>query len=131
VRGLLLDTHVWFWFLVGSDRLTASFRERIEARTEPCWLSPVSMWEFLMLARKGRIRVELDPRAWVETALERFPLREAPLNFEVALRSQEIPLSHGDPADAFIVATALTYDLVLVTVDRRLTEPPWIPTLPT
>jgi PIN domain nuclease of toxin-antitoxin system len=129
VRGLLLDTHTWFWFVLGSERLPMSLRDRIDSCLEPHWLSPISVWEVLMLAAKGRVHLGLEPREWVQTALERFPVHEAPLNFEVALRSRELALSHGDPADAFLVATALIYDLVLVTVDRRLTALDWIPTL--
>ncbi len=44
------------------------------------------------------------------------------LNFEVAVRSCEITLAHPDPADRFLVATALVYDLTLVTADESLIE---------
>ena len=44
----------------------------------------------------------------------------APLNHEVALQSRAIDLEHQDPADRFLVATALVYDLTLVTADERL-----------
>ncbi|MEE4356656.1 MAG: PIN domain-containing protein [Desulfococcaceae bacterium] len=49
-------------------------------------------------------------------------LREAPLNFEVAVRSREISLTHQDPADRFLAATPLVYGLKLVTSDERLIE---------
>lgn len=55
-------------------------------------------------------------------ALERAPLEEAALNHEVAVRSRGISLPHQDPADRFLVATALTYELTLVTADRTLID---------
>jgi PIN domain nuclease of toxin-antitoxin system len=53
-------------------------------------------------------------------ALKAAPLQEAPLTTEVALATREIRLSHRDPADAFLVATAKVFDLTLVTADARL-----------
>ena len=48
------------------------------------------------------------------------PLREAPLNHEVAIQSRSLDLPHQDPADPFLAATAIVYDLTLVTADDRL-----------
>ena len=62
--------------------------------------------------------------------LARAPLREAPVNHEVALQSRSIDLKHQDPADRFIAATALVYDLVLVTADKRLLESEQVRTMP-
>ena len=52
--------------------------------------------------------------------LQELPLREAVINQEVAIQSRYIDLPHQDPADRFLAATALVYDLILVTADRRL-----------
>jgi PIN domain nuclease of toxin-antitoxin system len=85
VRGFLLDTHIWFWYLVGSERLPEAMRGQIAAATTDCWLSPVSVWELGLLARHGRVDIPGPYRAWVATALERVPLRDAALNREVVL----------------------------------------------
>ncbi len=55
-------------------------------------------------------------------AHEQFPVKAAPLNDEVALTSYEIMLSHRDPADHFLAATALVYDLTLMRVDAHLVQ---------
>lgn len=119
---LLLDTHVWFWGLVVPERLRPRVRKALERQENEVWLSPISVWELLMLAEGGRVRLDSEPRAWVREMLERTPLEEAPLNHEVALRSREVALPHQDPADRFLVATALTYGLTLVTADETLIE---------
>jgi len=62
--------------------------------------------------------------------MERAPLEEAALNHEVALRSREVSLPHQDPADRFLVATALTYELTLVTADEMLIDAKSCPILP-
>jgi PIN domain nuclease of toxin-antitoxin system len=117
---LLLDTHVWLWSLSAPDRLGRKVRKRLEQGTSGIWLSPISVWELLLLAERGRVRLDASPRAWVAEALERAPLEEAVLNHEVVLRSRDVSLPHQDPADRLLVATALTYELTLVTADEAL-----------
>ena len=124
----LLDTHVWFWYLVGSDRLPPGLRDAIDDALGELWLSPISVWELCMLDERGRVRLEPDRRSWVEEALGRLPLEEASLNREVALVSSEVELAQRDPADRFLAATALVFSLTLLTVDERLTNAPGIPT---
>jgi PIN domain nuclease of toxin-antitoxin system len=83
-------------------------------------LSPISIWELLVLAERGRIKFGSAPRQWVAEALSRTPAHEAPINHEVAIRSREILPTHEDPADRFLVATALVYDLTFATADETL-----------
>jgi len=61
-----------------------------------------------------------DALTWVRSMLRSTPLREAPLNHEVAIQSRSLNLPHQDPADRFLAATAIVYDLTLVTADERL-----------
>ena len=117
---LLLDTHVWFWSLTAPDRVGRKVRSRLQQAKGSIWLSPISVWELLVLAERGRIRLDAEPRAWVRAALARAPFEEATLNHEVAIRSREVALPHADPADRFLVATALVYYLTLVTADDTL-----------
>ncbi len=130
MNGFLLDTHVWCWYLAGSGRLSGEACSLIEARPSECWLSSISVWEAGMLIRKGRIRIDTAFEAWLETAFARLPLQSAPLTFEIAQRSLDIEIATRDQADAFLVATALVHDLVLVTADRLLLDSPGVPTQP-
>lgn len=123
----LLDTHIWFWHLTGSDRLPDKLRRAIDAAND-LWLSPVSVWELGMLVERGRISIQGGFRDWVTEAAQRFPLADAALTREVALVSADVVLPHRDPADRFLAASAVVYELTLVTVDRRLTRAPWLAT---
>jgi PIN domain nuclease of toxin-antitoxin system len=128
VNGLLLDTHVWLWYLAGAAELPPGLRRVIDETTGDCWLSPVSIWETALLVERGRIRINLTTREWVARARERLVLNEAPLNAEIALVSREIRLPHQDPADRFLAATAIVHGLSLATVDRRLLRARAVPT---
>ena len=119
---LLLDTHIWLWSLLDPSRLSRRVRTAVRRTANELWLSPISVWELLVLAERGRMRLDAEPRRWLAEALSKTPAQEATLNFEVAVRSREILLPHPDPADRFLVATALVYDLTLVTADEILLQ---------
>ena len=120
--NLLLDTRVWLWSHVAPERLGKRVATALADRDNQLWLSPISIWEFLMLAERGRVRVTggLSPTEWVDAALARAPMHDAALTREVALRSRSVRLAHDDPADRFLAATAEVYELTLVTADDHL-----------
>ncbi len=118
---LLLDTHIWLWYLLGEERLSLQIQTAIADPNTELWLSPISIWETLILAEKGRISLQPDPVTWVNLALKTLETREAKMNHSIAILSRQIALPHQDPADRFIVATAIYYGLKLATVDANLT----------
>jgi len=115
--NLLLDTHIWIWSKLDPKRIGKRAAAELSNSRNELWLSPVSVWETLVLMQKGRIRVE-DPFAWVDRAAEQ--LREAPLTREIVSVGLSLPLSHADQADRFLAATAKVLKLTLVTADQRL-----------
>ncbi len=114
---LLLDTHIWLWTLREPHRIGRRALHALQDASNELWLSPISLWEALLLERKGRIRIHGDLALWQSRATARF--REAPLTYEIVLESHQLPL-HSDPADRFLAATAKVLGLTLVTADHRL-----------
>ena len=114
---LLLDTHIWLWSKLEPKRLGRKIIVELSDVNNELWLSPVSVWEALVLMQKGRIQVD-NPFAWIERAAEQ--TREAPLTREIVSAGLALPLSHADPADRFLAGTAKILKLTLVTADRKL-----------
>ena len=114
---LLLDTHIWIWFLQSPERLGPGTRQALADQANELWLSPISTWEALQLHRKGRIRLTGDTASWLQRATS--GIQQAPLTHQIAVVSQQLSL-HEDPADRFLAATAQVLDLTLVTADQRL-----------
>jgi len=119
---LLLDTHIWIWSLFAPDKLTGTVTGHLESPANELWLSPISVWEILLLVERGRLKARGQPAAVVNDMLKTGPFREAPITHAVALHSRRIQLPHDDPADRFLAGTAAVYDLTLVTADDRMID---------
>lgn len=126
---LLLDTHIWLWGILEPERLRPGMTEVLDDPSVELWLSPVSVWEALLLADKGRVDLGPQPTRFVNDTLRADPMRDAPLTRAVAIASRSLSLDHEDPADRFLVATACVYDLTLVTADERILAAGACPTL--
>ncbi len=117
---VLLDTHIWIWSLTSDRKLGRRVARELASLKNEIWISPVSVWEVLLLAERGRLSFRQDPSRLLETALAEGGYREAPLTHEVAFESRRLALSTEDPADRFLAATAKAYDLTLITADKHL-----------
>ena len=117
---LLLDTHIWLWSLLEPARLSPKVAAALSNPDTERWLSPLSVWEALLLIERKRLEVDRAGEAWVREALERAPITEAPVTREVAIASRSLKTRHSDPVDRFLVATAMVFDLTLVTADAAV-----------
>jgi PIN domain nuclease of toxin-antitoxin system len=117
---LLLDTHIWLWSVLDPERLSQRVTKEIQDASNELWLSPISIWELIVLWQKRRIVPDEDIEAWVPKALRSLPLAEAPVTYEVARETGRLRFAHRDPADRFLLATAKVFELTLVTADENL-----------
>jgi PIN domain nuclease of toxin-antitoxin system len=117
---LLLDTHIWLWSVLEPERLSRRVTKEIQDASNELWLSPISIWELIVLWQKRRLVPHEDIEAWIPEALRSLPLQEAPVTYEVARETGRLRLAHRDPADRFLLATARVFELTLVTADAHL-----------
>lgn len=117
---LLLDTHIWLWSLLDPEKLSLTVKDALHDTANELWLSPISLWEVILLCERGRLDLDLPVENWIDEALRDAPMTEAPLTHRIVRQSCRIQLDHRDPADRFLVATAKALDLTLVTADARL-----------
>ena len=117
---LLLDTHIILWSAAEPEKLSQNIKEELKNDSNELWFSPISVWEIILLAEKGRISLGPDIEKSVREIFRKIPLNEATLNHEVAIQSRSVRLPHQDPADRFLAATAIVYDFTLVTADSRI-----------
>jgi PIN domain nuclease of toxin-antitoxin system len=119
---MLLDTHVWIWWLSGGGNLSAAEYLALElsAETETPNVSAISLWEVQMLYSLRRLALDRPFEAWLLQATLPDAVRVLPIDTSVILELNRMPPMHGDPADRLIVATARVHDVPLATHDRRI-----------
>lgn len=122
---ILLDTHALLWLDRDDPALGATSRERIAAAwsSGEVAVSAISFWEVAMLAARGRVSLRQPPQSWRLDWLQA-GLEEIALDGSVALGAVALEAFHPDPADRFIVATALARGATLLTADRAILEWP-------
>ena len=122
--SLLLDTHIWLWWLHGQSELPTADREALDAIAAagtPPAISAISLWEAQMLASKGRLHLDSPLTHWLPTAAAPEIVTVLPLDTDVVLALDALPAGfHGDPADRIIVATARAHGLPLATRDGNI-----------
>ena len=127
---LLLDTHIWIWALHTPEKLGRRVRRELQRASNELYLSPVSIWEAHHLVRRKRLRIRQGFAPWLDDVMAQVPLREAPFTLAVARDASRIKLPQSDLGDIFLAATALVFDLTLVTADSQLLACSWLKTLP-
>ena len=120
---IVLDTHVWVWWVSGIEELPLKIIRLIEKAIDQkaIYISCISVWEVAQLVERGRLQITLDVNNWVAKS-EALPfVHFIPVDSVIALRSVQLPSPlHPDPADRIIIATALNLGFPLVTRDERL-----------
>ena len=129
---IVLDTHAWVWWASDPDQLSPQAREAVDEAVAAGGLhiSAISVWELTMLADRGRLRLTMDIKDWVNYC-ESLPfIRFVPVNNAIAMKAVRLPQPlHPDPADRIIIATALTVGARLVTKDERIRSYPYVATV--
>jgi PIN domain nuclease of toxin-antitoxin system len=123
VSGVLLDTHVITW-LAGGMAIQAAAREEIgRAVTEnTAFISAISAWEIAQLVVRGRVSMQMAPGQWIDQFLTATGCSALPLTLESAIAAALLPPIHRDPADRFLIATAMLNDLALITRDTKILD---------
>lgn len=113
---LLLDTHVFLWYITGDPRLTRNFGHAIE-ECESVYLSVASLWETIVKYRLGKLPLPEPPDPWLIVQRERHEIESLPLSEGAVARLSGLADHHRDPFDRILVCQALEHDLEIVTVD--------------
>lgn len=128
---ILLDTHVWIWWVHGDRRLGRKAMDLLESHEEGgLGVSVISCWEIAKLVEHDRLELHAPVLEWLQEALGYPGVALLPLTPEIVVDSSELPGGfHKDPADQLIVATARVEGIHLATADRKLLRYPEVETL--
>jgi PIN domain nuclease of toxin-antitoxin system len=125
---IVLDTHVWIWWVHGDSRLTPAQQQVLAANEQSgLGVSAISCWEVAKLVEYERLVLPCPTLEWLDQALAYPGVRLLELSPRIAAESTELPgVFHKDPADQIIVATARVLDSPLLTADEKIRAYPHV-----
>lgn len=118
---IILDTHIWVWWVTQSTRLTQNQQNWIDTyQDRGLGVSIFSCWEVAKLVEKGRITLTIPLEEWIKKALAYPGIQLLPLNVSIVVKATQLKEFHNDPADQIIVATSKVYGHPLLTADQKI-----------
>jgi PIN domain nuclease of toxin-antitoxin system len=114
---VLIDTHVFLWWVEGDRALPARARAALADRDNECLLSLASAWELSIKAGLGKLKLALPVRRYVTEQVAANGFRILDIRMAHIGRVESLPQHHGDPFDWLLIAQALEEKLPVVTAD--------------
>jgi PIN domain nuclease of toxin-antitoxin system len=126
---LLLDTHVFLWYITADTRLPASFQAAIQDPANEVFLSVVSVWEAVIKYELGKLPLPGPPADYLPRQRQAHGIAALPIEEGAMPHLAGLPPLHRDPFDRLLIAQALQHGLMVATVDPQVPAYP-VPTLP-
>jgi len=121
---LLLDTHVFLWYIIDDARLSFAAATAIREQSNDVYLSVVSMWEILAKHQLGKLPLPPPPDEYLRGKREEHEIRSLSFDEPALSNLLRLPMHHRDPFDRMLICQALQHDLVIVTVDGQFAKYP-------
>jgi PIN domain nuclease of toxin-antitoxin system len=131
-KMILLDTHVWLWWLHTPEQLSERNRTllTIGENQNAVVVSAISIWEIAVKHSAGKLPLPLSVNEWFALAKTRPGIIIEPLDPLDVIASTQLPGDfHKDPADRIIVAIAYRRNIELMTCDQKILNYPYVKTL--
>jgi PIN domain nuclease of toxin-antitoxin system len=114
---LLLDTHVFLWFISADARLPPEWRDGIRNPGNDVFLSVVSVWEATVKYYIGKLPLPQPPQHYLPFQRAQHQIASLPLDEASVCHLATLPAVHRDPFDRMLVCQAIEHTLTIVTVD--------------
>ena len=121
---LLLDTHIFLWFISGDKRLPEAMRDSIRDFDNEVYLSVVSLWEAIIKYQLGKLPLPKPPENYLPIQRELHQISSLSLDEASVSQLANLPPIHRDPFDRMLICQAIKYGLTIVTVDNVICNYP-------
>ena len=118
--NLLLDTHIFLWFISADSRLPVTFQTAIREPRNAVFLSVASLWEIIIKYNLGKLPLLQSPEIYIPRQRIIHKIKSLPLNESSLKHLITLPDLHRDPFDRVLISQALNNNLTIVTIDREI-----------
>ncbi len=117
---LLLDTHIFLWWITDDPQLSVNARELIGDGHNALYWSAASSWEVSIKYALGRMPLPEAPEQFLPAEIEKNRIESLPIIDVHAFEAGQLPQHHRDPFDRMLIAQALVESFALLSNDRQL-----------
>ncbi|MBD1925605.1 type II toxin-antitoxin system VapC family toxin [Trichocoleus sp. FACHB-90] len=117
---LLLDTHVFLWFISGDRRLSNDLLESIRDSDNEVYLSVVSVWEAIIKYPLGKLPLPESPETYLPKQRDLHLIASLHLDENSVAQLANLPLLQRDPFDRILICQAVEHGLTIATVDAAI-----------
>ncbi|KAB8316528.1 type II toxin-antitoxin system VapC family toxin [Tolypothrix campylonemoides VB511288] len=117
---LLLDTHIFLWFISGSNQLSAIFRDSIQNPNNTVYLSVVSLWECIIKYQLGKLPLPESPEIYLPKQREQHRIDSLTVDEASVVQLIKLPSLHRDPFDRLLICQSLQHNLTILTADEAV-----------
>ena len=114
MRKLLLDTHVFLWWLSDDAQLGLEARDVIADEQNYVFVSAATGWEIAIKKALGKLKAPDN----LDATVEKEGFDHLPITFFHSEQAGALPNHHKDPFDRMLIAQAQAEGLVIVTADE-------------
>ena len=117
---LLLDTHVFLWWMQGDTRLPATAVAIIAEPANEIYISSITAVELAIKIALGKLKLPTPLGSFLSTGMAAMRAIELPLQMNHALVLTQLPPYHRDSFDRLLIAQAQTEAMQSVTTDSEI-----------
>ncbi|MBD2006112.1 MULTISPECIES: type II toxin-antitoxin system VapC family toxin [Cyanophyceae] len=117
---LLLDTHVFLWFISGDRRLSNDLRDSIRDSDNEVYLSVVSVWEAIIKYQLGKLPLPDSPETYLPKQRDIHLIASLHLDENSVAQLANLPPLHRDPFDRILICQAVEHGLTIATLDAAI-----------
>ncbi len=114
-KQLLLDTHIFLWWMQGSKKLSKKLVKVLKNPDNQVFISTASIWEMIIKKKLGKLKIPNN----LKTILSKSGFEVLSISLDHVLELEKLPPLHKDPFDRILIAQAKTEHLILATNDKK------------
>ena len=115
---MILDTCALLWLADKHRNISRDVLSRIEDAPS-IYISAITCFEIALKCKSGKLSLPIPVKSWLDLVLEHHDISIIDISRDVAQLSADLPPYHKDPCDRFIIATAIAFNLPVVTADEN------------
>lgn len=122
--NILLDTHIFLWFITKNKQLSDRCIDAISNQDNEIYLSVVSVWEATIKYQLGKLSLPESPEIYLPQQRERHLISSLSIAETTITQLAKLPPLHNDPFDRLLLGQSLEHDLIIMTEDKAILSYP-------